>query len=345
MNSFGNILRLTTFGESHGPAIGGILDGMPSRIIVDIDAVQEALLRRRPGFGKGCSARKETDRINILSGLSPEGLTLGTPIGFVIPNIDARSADYSALLRPNHADYTYEVKYGIRAVAGGGRASARETASWVAAGAIASMLTRPEGISIRAAVTGIGEWESETPYMLAELPEEAMRIVEAAGAAGDSVGGLVSCVISGVPAGLGEPVFDKLHSRLAAAMMSINAAKCFEYGLGRRASRSYGSATVDMFEIPAGSSRPAPVGDFSGGIQGGISNGRDIRFTVAFKPTPTLMREVESYDIEGNPGVIPPRGRHDVCVALRAPAVVEAMATLVVADALLTSRISLKSRV
>lgn len=345
MNSFGNLLRLTTFGESHGPAMGGILDGMPSRVPFDAEAVQQALCRRRPGSGAGRSARKETDIIRILSGVSPEGLTLGTPIGFMIPNVDARPGDYSRLLRPNHADYTYEMKYGIRAVAGGGRASARETASWVAAGAMASMLTRPEGITIRAAVSGVGEWESADPYSLLLLPAEAMEIVEKAGAAGDSVGGLVSCVVSGVPAGLGEPVFDKLHSRLAAAMMSINAAKCFEYGLGRKAARSYGSETADPFVLPPGASCPEPAGDFSGGIQGGISNGRDIRFTVAFKPTPTLMRDVESFDIEGNRGVIPARGRHDVCVALRAPAVVEAMAALVVADALLASRLPLKSRV
>ena len=348
MNTFGQFLRLTTFGESHGPAIGGILDGMPPRIHVDKDKVDAMLARRRPGAGGACSSRKESDRIRILSGLTPDGFTLGTPIGFMIANQDARPSDYSdsaGLFRPNHADFTYQQKYGIAASSGGGRSSARETANWVAAGAIALSILNPEGISTSAWISGIGPWKADDIYSGQSDRETIGRIAEEARSEGDSVGALVSCRIKGGPAGLGEPVADKLQSRLAAAMMSINAAKSFEYGLGREAAGAYGRETADI---------PVPDEDttggitfatnFSGGIQGGISNGEDIYFSVAFKPTPTLMQPMPTVDRKGRPATLLPRGRHDACVGLRAVPVVEAMASLVIADMLLASRLPLKAQ-
>lgn len=342
MNTFGHHLRLTTFGESHGPAIGGILDGMPSRIRISVEAVQERLDRRRPGNAKGTSARRETDKIRILSGLSFDGLTLGSPIGFIIENNDARPGDYERYadkFRPNHADFTYQAKYGIREAAGGGRASARETANWVAAGALAGHLTDLCGVCVKAWISGVGPWKAEDLYSGESDPERIQAVIAEAGERGDSVGGLVSCRISGVPAGLGDPVFGKLHSRLAAAMMSINAAKSFEYGLGRKASEAYGSEMADIFVPDA--CRPGRIGtltNFSGGIQGGISNGNDICLAVAFKPTPTIMMPQATVDIHGQECMLQPAGRHDVCVALRAVPVVEAMATLVIADAFIASQ-------
>lgn len=341
LNTFGQFLRLTTFGESHGPAIGGILDGMPPRIPISLDAVQAQMDRRRPGSGRGRSARREPDRIRILSGLSADRLTLGSPIAFMIENKDAKPEDYARYAdkyRPNHADYTYQVKYGIREAAGGGRASARETANWVAAGAIARHLTDLLGISAKAWMAGVGPLKASDIYGRECDAEGIDAVIEDAAKRGDSVGGLVACRISGVPAGLGDPVFGKLQSRLAAAMMGINAAKSFEYGLGREAAEAYGSETADIF-VP---DKDAPAGirtltNFSGGIQGGISNGNDICFAVAFKPTPTVMIPQPTVDTKGNSCTLQPAGRHDVCVALRAVPVVEAMAILVMADAAVAS--------
>ena len=325
MNTFGEILRLTTFGESHGPAMGGVLDGMPPLVRIDAAALQAEVDRRAPGRRTGTSPRREPDTVEILSGISPDGLTLGTPIGFIIRNRDQRSGDYSGYtgkFRPNHADYTYYMKYGIHDFRGGGRASARETVSWVTAGAITRQWLDTLGIRVKA------EFHESAP-------------VEEIAAQGDSIGGTVSCRIEGLPAGLGEPVFGKLHARLAAAMMSINAAKAFEYGDGFRAATMLGSESADIFRDDAGPIVPrhdraaGPCSsNHSGGIQGGISNGMPVEFKVYFKPTPTIMRPLESIDTEGRRITIEPRGRHDACVAIRATPVVEAMACLVIGDAL-----------
>lgn len=338
MNSFGERLRLTTFGESHGPAVGGVLDGMPPRIPIDAARVQKALDERRPGASPLASQRREPDRVQILSGIY-EGLTLGTPIGFIIPNTDARPADYDQLrdlYRPCHADYTYQAKYGIRDYRGGGRASARETACRVAAGALAEQaLTHLTDIKISAFITRIG-----SIYSPEGLNEELYAPeIAAAKLGGDTVGGAVSVRVSGVPAGLGEPLYGKLQAKLAAAMLSIPAAKGFEYGMGFSAASARGSECIDTF-IPD----PAAPGSFiteanhSGGIQGGISNGADILFSVPFKPAATLMRPLRTVDMQGRPATLEPRGRHDACVVPRAVPVVRAMTALVLLDALLLAR-------
>lgn len=308
MNTFGNRIRLTTFGESHGPAMGGVLDGLPSRIYVDAAEIQKALDRRRPGANPLTSQRKEADRVELLSGLSADGMTLGTPIGFVIRNTDARSGDYERVFRPNHADYTYYEKYGIAELAGGGRASARETVNWVVAGALCREWIKTRGVEVSARF-------------------EETNSVEEARNQGDSTGGIVRCVVTGLQVGVGEPVFDKLHARLAYAMMSINAAKAFEYGDGTRSAYMHGSDAQDEFN---------PDGGFKsnhmGGVLGGISNGMPVNFSVYFKPTPTLMQPMAGMTPEGDMATIPPRGRHDPCVAIRAVPVVEAMAWLTIAD-------------
>lgn len=347
MNTIGITLRLTTFGESHGPAMGGILDGMPPRVPIDLRQIAVQLERRRPGGGAvAVSSRREPDELLLLSGITPDGLTLGTPIGFIIENRDARPSDYDAYrgkLRPNHADYTYLKKYGLPQQSGGGRASARETVNVVAAGAIARQLLTPQGIGISAWISGA---PGNMPAQVCAAPVDPAYIEElakGAAASGDSFGARVSCRISGVPAGLGDPVYGKLQARLAMAMMSINAAKSFEYGLGREAASSYGSETADSF-IKDAAGNITTASNYSGGIQGGISNGQDIEIAVAFKPTPTLMRGMPTLDIDGNQCTLPPRGRHDVCVALRAVPVVEAMASLVIADALISSGLPLKAQ-
>lgn len=313
MNSFGQLIRLSTFGESHGPAMGGILDGMPPRVHIDPARIQAECDRRRPGSRPLVSQRREPDRVEILSGISRDGLTLGSPIGFIVRNADARSADYDEILRPNHADYTYLAKYGIHEFAGGGRASARETVSWVIAGAICRHWLETRGISLAA--------EFVEPRSVAE-----------AAADGDSVGGVVSGVIEGLPVGIGEPVFDKLQARLAQAMMSINAAKAFEYGDGIAAASMRGSECADIPYIEDG--RVSFRTNHSGGIQGGISNGMPVTFKVWFKPTPTIMRPLPTLDANLHEVTTSPRGRHDPCVAIRAVPVVEAMALLTVADLL-----------
>lgn len=322
MNTFGTLLRLTTFGESHGPAMGGILDGMPPMVQIDRAAIARDMHRRRPGSRPDVSARREPDEVEILSGISPEGLTYGTPIGFVIRNRDARPEDYQRQpqpLRPNHADYTWQKKFGYPQLSGGGRASARETASWVAAGAIVRQWLGGMGIIV--------EGSCKPGSDVAEARRH-----------GDTVGGRVDCRICGLPAGLGEPVFGKFQSRLAAAMMGINAAKAFEYGDGMKSAQMLGSECLDHFK--PGLPDPEPCSsNHSGGIQGGITNGMPVVFSVYFKPTPTLMQPVSTVDTNGNYCLMEPKGRHDPCVAIRAVPVVEAMALLVTADMVMAAQI------
>ncbi|MBD5233663.1 MAG: chorismate synthase [Bacteroidales bacterium] len=324
MNTFGQILRFTDFGESHGPAIGGVLDGFPAGMKIDFDAVDAMLARRRPGQSTLTSSRREADSVKFLSGIF-EGRTTGTPIAFIIENTDARSSDYDELrdtYRPNHADYTYSVKYGIRDHRGGGRASARETAARVVAGALAMQYLEEFGISVKAAAED-------------NLEEK----VKAAKSSSDTIGALVSCTIAGVPAGLGEPIFGKLQARLAFAMMSINAAKGFEYGDGFRAADMHGSESVDTPYVDS-EGKVRMRSNHSGGIQGGISNGEDISFRVAFKPIATLPRPVETIDADGRSKILSVRGRHDPCVAPRVLPVVEAMAALTIMDAVLIAKAS-----
>jgi len=322
MNTIGKILALTTFGESHGPAMGGVIDGMPAGVDIDLEELQRFVDRRRTGQTVGSSTRDEQDRVEVLSGIW-QGKTLGTPIGFIVRNSDAHSGDYEEIARcyrPNHADYTWEKKYGIRDYRGGGRASARETVARVVAGGIAMQALSSLGITIRAKVKQIGD--SAFP-----VEEEIAR----AASEGDTLGGIVNCVIKGVPAGLGEPVFGKLHAQLAAAMMSIPSVHGFEYGDGFEMASRRGSEVMDLLEkLPDGSIGTQT--NHSGGIQGGISNGETILMRIAFKPVPTLMRDVPTVDTDGNPMTLHARGRHDVCVVPRALPIVEAMAALVILD-------------
>ena len=324
MNTIGKILTLTTFGESHGPAMGGILDGMPAGVDIDLDQLQQFVDRRRTGQTSGSSQRDEKDRVEVMSGIW-QGKTLGTPIGFIVRNTDARSADYEQLAncyRPNHADYTWEMKYGIRDPRGGGRASARETVARVVAGGIAIQALKHLGITIDAWVQQVG------PRLGVADMEQA---VEEAARGGDTLGGIIECVIKGVPAGLGEPLFGKLHAQLAAAMMSIPSVHGFEYGDGFEMAAKRGSEVVDQF-VKREDGTIGTRTNHSGGIQGGISNGEDIVMRVAFKPVPTLMREVSTIDREGNPVTLQPRGHHDACVLPRALPIVETMAALVILD-------------
>lgn len=353
-NTFGNILRLTTFGESHGIAIGGVLDGMPAGVAIDMDEVQRVVDRRRPGQSAMTTSRSEDDRVEILSGVF-DGVTLGTPIGFVIRNKDHHSADYSEIkecYRPSHADYTYDAKYGIRDYRGGGRSSARETAARVVGGAIAMQALKQLGITVAAYTSQIGAVLLDTSKKvdLSNIDSNTVRCpdadtaalmeaeVMAARAAGDSLGGCVSCVVNGVPAGLGEPVFGKLHAQLGAAMLGINAAKGFEYGDGFAFAGARGSEVMDRFTSCDGT--VTTLDNHSGGIQGGISNGAPITFRVAFKPVATLMRDIETIDRNGNPVTLHPHGRHDPCVVPRAVPIVEAMAALVMLDNVLMARTS-----
>ena len=316
MNKIGKILTLTTFGESHGPAMGGILDGMPAGVEIDLEELQRFVDRRRTGQTVGSSTRGEPDRVEVLSGIW-QGKTLGTPIGFIVRNTDARSADYSEMAqyyRPNHADYTWEKKYGIRDPRGGGRASARETVARVVAGGIAMQALTRLGITVAA---------SYSPVDPAEL-ERAVKD-------GDTLGGIIECVIKGEPAGLGEPLFGKLHAQLAAAMMSIPSVHGFEYGDGFDMATKRGSEVMDQF-VKREDGSIGTLTNHSGGIQGGISNGEDIVMRIAFKPVPTLMRDVPTVDREGNPVTLHPQGRHDTCVVPRALPIIEAMAALVILD-------------
>ncbi len=316
MNTIGKILTLTTFGESHGPAMGGVLDGMPAGLDIDLDALQRFVDRRRTGQAIGSSKRDERDRVEVLSGIW-QGKTLGTPIGFIVRNTDAHSDDYNEIAqcyRPNHADYTWEKKYGIRDPRGGGRASARETVARVVAGGIAMQALARLGITVEASFSPVD-------------PAELERAVKD----GDTLGGIIECVVKGVPAGLGEPVFGKLHAQLAAAMMSIPSVHGFEYGDGFGMAAKRGSEVMDRF-VKREDGTIGTLTNHSGGIQGGISNGEDIVMRMAFKPVPTLMREVPTIDREGNPVILQPRGRHDAWVLPRALPIVEAMAALVLLD-------------
>ncbi|MCC8358692.1 chorismate synthase [Salinimicrobium sediminilitoris] len=349
-NSFGKLFRLTTFGESHGEAIGGIIDGCPAGLTIDLEKIQQEMDRRKPGQSAIVTQRKEPDSVKFLSGIF-EGKTTGTPIGFTIENSNQKSNDYSHIkdvYRPSHADYTYDQKYGNRDYRGGGRSSARETACRVAAGAIAKQLL--QDIKITAYTSSVGGIQLQKKFQeleLSEIEKNPVRCPDSETAKrmetyikeirsqGDTVGGVVECVISNVPKGLGEPVFDKLHAAMGAAMLSINAVKGFEYGSGFAGSAMKGSEHNDLFE-PDGST----ISNFSGGIQGGISNGMDIVFRVAFKPVATIMQKQKTINAEGQEVEMKGKGRHDPCVVPRAIPIVEAMAALVLADYYLLNRTS-----
>lgn len=344
-NSFGTLIRLTTFGESHGPAIGGVLDGFPAGMQVDVNAVQLSMDRRRPGQSSLTTARSETDRVEFLSGIY-QGITTGAPIGFIIRNADQRSADYDELkdvYRPSHADYTYEARYGIRDHRGGGRSSARETACRVVAGALALQLLAHHGVTVKAWVSAVGNEtmsdtftvDATTPVDVNEvrcpdmLAAERMReLIARTRDEGDSVGGVISFKVFHPLAGLGDPVFGKLEADLAAAMLSINAVKGFEIGSGFSGSRMKGSAHNDLFV--AGSMETST--NYSGGIQGGISNGMPIYGRVAFKPVATIAQKQSTVSRDGQGVSIEAKGRHDPCVVPRAVPIVEAMCSLVLAD-------------
>ena len=353
MNTIGTQVRLTTFGESHGIAIGGILDGFPSGVVVDEEFVRSEMRRRRPGQSVVTTARNEADEVQFLSGIF-EGRTTGTPIGFVIHNTNNRSNDYDNLrnaFRPSHADYTYSVKYGVRDHRGGGRSSARETAVRVCAGALCKLALAQMGITIQAYTSQVGDIKLEgsyTDYNLALAEENIVRCPDAEKAAameklildvkrdGDTIGGIVTCVAKGVPAGIGAPLYNKLSSSLAAAMMTINAAKGFDYGDGFASVTGRGSQQNDIFFDDNGAINTRT--NHSGGIQGGISNGQDIYFRVAFKPVATILCEQPTVGVDGKDAIISARGRHDPCVVPRAVPVVEAMAALTILDHCLLSR-------
>jgi len=342
-SSYGTLFKLSTFGESHGDAIGGVIDGVPANVALDLVAIQQELNRRKPGQSQLTTPRVEADLVQFLSGIF-EGKTTGTPIGFIIPNSNAKSEDYLHMkdaFRPSHADFTYQQKYGYRDFRGGGRSSARETASRVVAGAIAKQLLQSIGIQISTYVSQVGTIALNTKefYTLSEIEASPVRCPDATVAKqmiarieeiknlGDSIGGTVQCVINGVPAGLGEPVFDKLHAELGKAMLSINAVKGFEIGSGFSSLGMTGSEHNDVF-LSNGETKT----NHSGGIQGGISNGMPIDFRVAFKPVATIMQDQDSIDQDGKEITIEGKGRHDACVLPRAVPIVEAMAAIVILD-------------
>ncbi len=353
MNTIGTIYRLTTFGESHGSAIGGIIEGVPAGVTLDLEAIQHFVARRRPGQSAITTTRNEKDRVEFLSGIF-EGVTTGTPIGFIIHNEDARSEHYEHLrhlYRPSHADYTYQAKYGHRDHRGGGRASARETVARQVAGAIAMQILQQMGVSITAYTSQIGTITlpyDYTTYDLgcidnnpvrcpdADIAQQMQALIEEVRADGDTIGGVVTCIAQGVPAGWGEPVFDKLHADLGKAMLSINAVKGFEYGMGFAGASCRGSQMCDIFDTQDG--KITTRTNHSGGIQGGISNGADIYFRVAFKPTPTLQQPIETVMSDGTPTTTIAKGRHDACVIPRAVPIVEAMAAIVLLDHALRNR-------
>lgn len=353
-NSYGTLFRITTFGESHGPAIGVILDGCPAGLDIDETFIQSELTRRKPGQSKITTQRKEDDTFKILSGVF-EGKSTGTPITIVIENQDQKSKDYSHIentFRPSHADYTYQAKYGIRDHRGGGRSSARETAARVAAGAVAKLLLKKSDVTISAFVSQVGDIKAphytqmdlaETESNIVRCPDPAtaekmIALIDKIRLERDTIGGIVTCVIKNSPVGLGEPVFDKLHAELGKAMLGINAVKGFEYGSGFEGIRLKGSEHNDEFYNDAGKVRTKT--NNSGGVQGGISNGEDIYFNVAFKPVATIMQDQQSVDKEGNEVTVSGKGRHDPCVVPRAVPIVESMAALVMADFILRARTS-----
>lgn len=354
-NTFGNLFRLTSFGESHGKAIGGVIDGLPSGIAIDMDFIQQELDRRRPGQSAITTSRKEADQVELLSGVY-EGVSTGCPIGFVVWNTNQHSNDYDNMkevFRPSHADYTYTQKYGIRDHRGGGRSSARETIARVVAGAIAKLALRQLGVQITAFTAQVGKFALDKDYSSYDLclaeqnpvrcpdPELAREMADyiyRIKGEGDTIGGIIGCVIKGCPIGLGQPVFGKLHAALGQAMLSINAVKGFEYGQGFGHMEERGSQQNDIFynhdgKIDLRTNR-------SGGIQGGISNGQDIYFRVAFKPVATVLMEQPTVDIHGNETVLKARGRHDPCVLPRAVPVVEAMAAMTLLDYYLLDKAS-----
>lgn len=354
MNTFGNIFKLTSFGESHGLAIGGVIDGCPAGIEVDMDFIQSELDRRRPGQSKITTPRKEADKVEFLSGIY-DGKTTGTSIGFVVWNANQHSSDYDNmkdLFRPSHADYTYQEKYGIRDHRGGGRSSARETIARCVGGAVAKLALKQLSIDVTAYTSQVGHIKLEklyTGYDLTKIEETAVRcpdldkaeqmidLISEVKAKGDTIGGIISCVIKGAPIGLGEPVFGKLHAALGAAMLGINAVKGFEYGDGFDVNHR-GSEVNDVFYNKGGA-----IGvhtNHSGGIQGGISNGQDIYFRVAFKPIATILMEQETIDKDGNDTHLKARGRHDACVLPRAVPIVEAMAAMTIFDYYLLNKAS-----
>lgn len=348
-NSFGKIFTLKTFGESHGKMIGGIIDGCPSGLKLNIENIQKELNRRKPGQSNIVTQRKEDDKVYFLSGVL-DGVTTGTPIGFSIENKNYKNKDYNhihKIYRPSHADYVYEKKYGIRDYRGGGRSSARETATRVVAGAIAKQLIK--GIKITAFVSSVGTIHLNKPYhklnfnCLENTPvrcpdplvaEKMIELIKTIRKVGDTLGGVVSCIIQGVPVGLGRPIFNKLHADLGKAMLSINAVKGFEYGSGFSSVQMRGSSHNDIFNYDETTKT-----NFSGGVQGGISNGMEIYFRVAFKPIATIMRKQNSIDIKGKISSLEGRGRHDPCVVPRAVPIVEAMTALVIADHWLLNKI------
>ena len=352
-NTLGNIFRLTTFGESHGEAVGGVIDGYPAGIEIDEGFVQRELDRRRPGQSRITTGRRESDRVRFLSGIF-EGKSTGAPIGFLVPNTDQHSQDYEEMrnaFRPSHADYTYMAKYGIRDYRGGGRSSARVTVSRCVAGALAKLALRRIGISIQAYTSQVGDIVLDPDYRRYDLAKTEASVVRCPDdekarqmeelilkvkAAGDTIGGTVTCVVKGCPAGLGEPEFDKLHAHLGAAMLSINAAKGFEYGEGFRSAALRGKERNDPFINK--NTKTATATNHSGGIQGGISNGEDIYFRTAFKPVATLLQEQSTVDINGNATILKARGRHDPCVVPRAVPIVEAMTAIVILDCYLLNR-------
>lgn len=353
-NTYGKIFSITTFGESHGPAIGVIIDGCPAGLEIDETFIQSELERRKPGQSKITTQRKEEDTVKIQSGVF-EGKSTGTPISMVIENQDQRSKDYSHIaetFRPSHADFTYETKYGHRDYRGGGRSSARETAARVAAGAIAKLLLRKYNIQVSAYVSRVGDLKaphysemdlSRTEENIVRCPdpqtaEKMIELIDQVRLDRDTIGGIVTCVIKNTPVGLGEPVFDKLHAELGKAMLSINAVKGFEYGSGFEGLNLRGSQHNDEFYMEG--SRVRTRTNFSGGIQGGISNGEDIYFNVAFKPVATIMQDQQTVDKNGDNAVVSGKGRHDPCVLPRAVPIVEAMAALVLADFLLRNNVS-----
>ena len=346
-NTFGNIYRLTSFGESHGPAIGGIIDGFPAGITIDMTFVQEELNRRRPGQSRLTTNRKEPDTVEFLSGIF-EGKSTGCPIAFEVRNTNQHSQDYSNLkdlYRPSHADYTYSMKYGLRDYRGGGRSSARETIARVVAGALAKLALRGVGIVIKAYTSQVGHIKLENDYTAydlhaiesnpvrcpdAEKASQMEALIESVKAEGDTIGGVITCVIQGCPVGLGEPVFGKLHAALGSAMLSINAAKGFAYGQGFDGMELKGSQQNDILFNRDG--KITTKTNHSGGIQGGISNGQDIYFKVAFKPVATVLKPQETVNKEGQEEILQVQGRHDPCVLPRAVPVVEAMAAMTILD-------------
>lgn len=346
-NTFGKIFTLTTFGESHGEAVGGVVDGMPAGIEIDMEFIQTELDRRRPGQSNLTTSRKEADRVELLSGVF-EGKSTGTPIGFIVRNTNQHSSDYDnlrRLYRPSHADYTYQQKYGVRDHRGGGRSSARITIARVVGGALAKLTLKQLGITVNAYTSQVGDISLDKDYKaydLQSIEQNAVRcpdtekaaameaLIQQVKAEGDTIGGVITGVIKGCPAGIGEPEFGKLHAQLGAAMLSINAAKGFEYGEGFGSATMRGSQMNDIFASEDG--KIFTKTNHSGGIQGGISNGQDIVFRVAFKPVATLLKPQETVDMEGNNTTFEAKGRHDPCVLPRAVPIVEAMAAMTVLD-------------